>query len=91
LAAVEKGRMLATGKNSLDFHFTVCVFRKLPAFDFPLIKEKKVTLILHKTDLTHLTQIYVHHGHKVVSLIHQRDISRIPHNIALDKDVFQGR
>jgi hypothetical protein len=41
LAAVEKGRMLATGKNSLDFHFTVCVFRKLPAFDFTLIKEKK--------------------------------------------------
>jgi hypothetical protein len=39
LATVEKGRMLAAGKNSLHLNFTVCVFRKLPAFDFTLLKE----------------------------------------------------
>jgi hypothetical protein len=42
LTTVEKGRMLAGGKSSLNFDFTVDVFGELPAFDFPLrIKRKR--------------------------------------------------
>jgi hypothetical protein len=37
---VEKGRMLAIGKNSLNFDFTIRIFRELPAFDFPLQMKK---------------------------------------------------
>lgn len=38
-ATVEERRMLTVGKDSFNFDITVCVFRELPAFNFPLKEE----------------------------------------------------
>jgi hypothetical protein len=55
---VEIGRMLASGKNSLNFDFTIRVFRELPALDFPLqIKEKECYVVVKEHNFNSNTYI----------------------------------